>query len=92
MAERSRTCILIEFADGSLRAFDYPDERSAKSWYDECRDDWRFARTVLFYLRRGNLAPTTEVHRGNDVVRFELTTRDDARERGAEIRDAVILG
>jgi hypothetical protein len=92
VTERDRlSCILVALTDGSLRAFDYPDEQSAESWYRESREEWNAGRTVVFYVRwRGSTS--TERYGGDEVAHLEITTRDNAEARGAECQDALIFG
>lgn len=95
MTERTRrTCILIELTDGSVRAFKYPDEEMAATWYEECRGEWNAGRTIIFNLRRSSVnrfAPSTEMHDGDGVSHLGLTTPAEAERRGAMLRDAVIF-
>jgi hypothetical protein len=45
--ERRRTCIVVAFVDGSLRAYDFLDEDSAARWYGECGQEWNAGRSVV---------------------------------------------
>lgn len=87
-----RNCIVIELADGTMRAFAYPDEDSAAKSYSECRRDWNAGGVLLFYLRpvRGNTPTVT--YPGDNVSHLERTTRRDAEVRGIECLSAVIVG
>jgi hypothetical protein len=85
-------CILVEFVDGSFRAFDYPDEDSAQRWYDECRSEWNAGRNVVFYLRPTRFGLSSEMHDGGLVAHLELTTREVAEAQGAECLSALIFG
>jgi hypothetical protein len=88
-----RTCILVELTDGTARAYEFPDEQSAATWYAECRSEWNAGRTVVFTLRPAHrFSPTSAMHRGDDVAHLELTTADAATARGVECSPAVILG
>jgi hypothetical protein len=89
--EPRRTCILVEFTDGSFRAYDYPDEDSAVRSYDECRGEWNAGRNLVVYLRPRGFS-SSGVHRGDEVAHLELTTPDDAKGRGVECQQAVIFG
>jgi hypothetical protein len=90
-----KACILVELVDGSMDAYDYPDEESAESWYVECRQEWNAERTVLFNLRtnsQNRFSPLVARYDSDQVSHLELTTRKDAEGRGALRRDAVLLG
>ena len=85
-------CIIVEFTDGTARAYAYPDEESAKNWYRECRQEWNAGRDLIFYLPPTRRGPLNEIHVGDDVAHLELATRDSVEAREIECRAAVIFG
>lgn len=88
-----KRCVLVETVDGSLHAYRYPDEQAAADTYDLCRADWNSGGRLLFYLaRRTRFTPSQAIIDGNEVAHLELTTPDDAEERGAVCRDAYVFG
>jgi hypothetical protein len=84
-------CIVLELTDGTLLAYGYPDEESAATWYQECRQEWNAGRNLIFYLPPRRHAQSNEMHTGDDVAHIELTTRESVEQRGIEYREAVIF-
>jgi hypothetical protein len=84
-------CILVELTDGSIRAYAYPDDESAESWYRECRAEWNAGRNLIFYLRPGYGA-SYAMHAGDSVTHLELEALAHVKDRGIDYREAVVFG
>jgi hypothetical protein len=90
-----RSCILVELIDGSIHAFSYPDEQSARTHLEESRAEWNAGRSLVFNLARSStnrFSPSNVEYPGDEVAHLELTTREDAEGRAIDLRTALVFG
>lgn len=85
-------CIVVELTDGSLRAYVYPDEESARSWHAECHEEWNKGRNLIFHFPKGSYRGLNEIHSGDEVAHLRLATRESVTAANIDHRDAMIFG
>jgi hypothetical protein len=92
-AEMSQaSCVLIELTNGDLKAFQFYDTDLAKRCWRECREEWNAGRNLVIYLRKTRCGPPSVMYHGDEVAHLELASREDATQRGAICKDAVVFG